>query len=141
MKNKFPIEQFKDQKELNTYLKYWQNILGLNDWVIKAKFATKEECDLECSSAEIHYKPMNKYAQILIRSGFEDDISVFRHCQELDLVHELMHCKIELMEYSDNIEGKSYELKQHQLVDDMAKSLLMAKYDIDLSWFEIEEEN
>lgn len=55
---------------------------------------------------------------------------------EKDLVHELLHCKYDWM----GCQGRTYEgvyldATEHQKLEEMAKSLIMAKYGVDYNYF------
>ena len=56
-------------------------------------------------------------------------------CHEQTLVLELLHCKYNIIERSNEYESKFLDDHQHMLLEQMAKSLIMAKYNIGLEWF------
>ena len=58
--------------------------------------------------------------------------------QEVALIHELLHCKYLLFEHSkSSIPDIQYGVSQHALIEQMAKSLFMAKYDLVFDWFSV----
>jgi hypothetical protein len=65
-----------------------------------------------------------------------DDEIVGKQPQELVLVHELLHCKISIL----NNDIGTYEVDMteyfyHSLLEQLAKSLIMAKYDLTFDYF------
>lgn len=127
------IEIFKSKEELNQCMKWWQEKLFLTDWIIKAKickgeyFKSNEKC-----SGENYFIPVNRCSQILIleKDDYEKENPLMKYCAEKILVHELLHLKFDL----STIEQEKNEI--HILVEQMAKSLVMAKYDLNLDYFE-----
>lgn len=74
-----PIEEFKTQEELNQCLKWWQDKLFLNDWIIKAKVCLPEEFVNEDACGENSMIFQNKQAMIRILDKQyypKDDISI-----------------------------------------------------------------
>lgn len=132
-----PVLHFADDGTLQAYLKYWQHVLHLDDWIIKAVLTDKKLTDDEgnelCGINE--YNAENKESHISI-SKKEHENSYIKHCEEQVLVHELIHCIIVIVANAEpNVEQTYFELIQHQLVEGMAKSLIMAKYGVDMDWF------
>jgi|GEM_PF-4646722 len=57
-------------------------------------------------------------------------------CHELTLVHELLHCKFLFTDNAPNTTESGFMgLAEHQLIEQMAKSLIMTKYGIKFDWF------
>lgn len=130
-----PIEKFTSQERLNESLKEWQARLFLNDWTIKAKITTdlKDESNHgECESCFV-----SKCAMIRIQSydAIKAGEWIQKQPQELVLVHELLHCKMALISRESTLEGAWWYETQHQLLEEMAKALIMAKYGLDFDWF------
>ncbi len=126
--SKQPIMKFKSDAELQACLAWWQERLGLRDWTIKAKITDELTCPTFLGENE--YLPTNKCALIRIRpfDTFRNDW-VAKQLQELVLVHELLHCKIfQISPDKETIEMVVFNQLQHQLIEDMAKALIMAKY-------------
>lgn len=132
-----PIEEFKTQEELNQCLKWWQDKLFLNDWIIKGYLVHGEEIPELGGESNVQW--VNCCGTINIRTAEEMSAGVQKQPHELILVHELLHFKYMGFEGVSTIEGIFYEEKQHQLLEQMAKSLIMAKYDIGFDYF-VEEE-
>lgn len=134
---KEPICEFKSQEELNRTLRYWQHVLHLDHWCIKARMtdkkllddASNELCGLTQLVAE------NCEALIDISSNV-DETSFMKRCDEHTLVHELLHCVSLLAQNTEpTIEELFYNTMEHRKIEMMAKSLIMARYDVDLAWF------
>ena len=71
-------------------------------------------------------------------STVEYDNEYTKHCEELTLVHELLHCAMPLFCNDDDsatMRDAWVELLEHQRIDMLAKSLIMAKYGVDIEWF------
>ena len=136
MKTKEPICIIKDKKELIELLKEWQHRLFLDDWIIKVAIVDKEELD-EDLAGHNSFIFTNKSAMIkLAKIEEEDNDRIAKCCMEYTLVHELLHCKMNLFSnLNSDYESAYLEAHEHQLLDEMAKSLIMAKYNIDLNWF------
>lgn len=132
-----PIEEFKTQEELNQCLKWWQEKLFLNDWVIKGYLVHGEEIPELGGESNVQW--VNQCGTIKIRYANEQPDGIMKQPHELILIHELLHFKYMGFEGVSTIEGVFYEEKQHQLLEQMAKSLIMAKYDIGFDYF-VEED-
>ena len=92
--------------------------------------------------AEVTYHSPEKNAVISIFRHSEefDAKSISKVCEQYLLLHELFHIKLDLpYDYLDNekdsIEKQALYSLNHQLVDTMAKSVLLIQYDLDFSWF------
>jgi len=132
-----PIITFANDEQLQESLGEWQARLFLNNWTIRAKIAPFKDIDAcgDCSANTVRM-----FAEIRIsehkKSWFED---VQKTVDELTLVHELLHLKIGKV-LSFNAESLSYPaecfaLEEHVLLEQMAKSLIMAKYNLPFEWF------
>lgn len=133
---KQPIMRFKDAEELQQATRKWQGILQLNDWLIKTKLVDEaiEKGDVTCDGINnvVH---STKTAVITISHCKDVDLA-FKHCEEMVLIHELLHCTIMAVENEDrNIEQCIYEEVMHQPIDVIARALLMAEYNLAFEWF------
>ena len=112
-------------------LEEWQERLGLQDWAIILRYNCKKEQmdDPEYSIGETNWETTNKCARICIISEEEfgkDKMLPFDF--EKTLVHELLHCKFSMIDKDLNTyEGIVAESARHQLIDDLARALIMAK--------------
>ena len=107
-------------------LNEWQERLGLQDWVIILRFNLFEE-DMNKSAGETIWNNVNKLAEIhIIRD--EDFNSLIPYDYERILVHELLHIKFGYLQSEpNNYEEQVFDEAQHQLIDDLARALVMAK--------------
>lgn len=135
---KEPIMQFKSEKEAKQCLKEWQHRLFLDDWIIKIVLCSEDKMLLKNCSGENEFERVSKSAVIRI-NNFENDSKdnyIVKICDECVLVHELLHCKYNWIKTKPNdIESIYYNDREHQMLEEMAKSFLMAKYNIDFKWF------
>ena len=110
----------------NELLEEWQERLGLQDWVIILRFNLKEE-DMENCAGVTRWNHINKIAEIHILRE-EDFKQPVPYDYEKILVHELLHVKFAyLQEEPNNYEQQVFDEAQHQLIDDLARALVMAK--------------
>lgn len=127
---------FENIEELIRYGREWQKRLFLDDWVIKFVLQPYDE------ETENHglckYQFSHKRALITIYNNIPIDDYIEKLCDEKTLIHELLHCKFLSLD-NGSYEGKVVDEHQHRLVEEMAKSLLMAKYNIGFDWFTPEE--
>ncbi len=131
-----PIITFKDNEELKKYLRYWQDILQLNDWHIKAELvdSIEEEIDSFETTGKNLLTFINKHSYIRIKREPEKS-KVVRDCQELVLIHELLHCEFAVQGNGEKIEQLLYETMHHQQLETTAKALLRARYNLPMEWF------
>lgn len=124
------------EKELVELLKEWQTRLFLDDWIIKVMFADKDDPDMEGLCGRNEFIIAINTSLIKIRKKEDYGDRLVKYCVEEILVHELLHCKYNWVERDyTSIEVAYYDTKEHALLEQMAKSLIMAKYDIPFSWF------
>lgn len=130
-----PIMIFENEDELNKSLKEWKKRLFLNDWNIKAYLAHGE--DIAGLAGESEAQWVNSCGVIRIRYGNEmPNDMIEKEPHEKILVHELLHFKMMSFTSSDmSIEDVFFDEKQHQLLEQIAKSIIMAKYNIKYNWF------
>lgn len=128
-----PVITFESQEQLNELLAYWQEKLFLNDWTIKVKLVDQEELE-DCQGRnDFIHSIMSSLIRI---SRHHEETSVTKECHEQTLVHELLHLKYNLMD----ADSKSYEstflsMEEHRLLEQLAKSLIMVKYNLSFDWF------
>ena len=146
-----PIEHFKNTEQFLTYAEWWRHKLFLDDWLIKFKLIddnTKTDSNTETDSNVVgmcNSNFINKEAVIIVKNTDVVDTLVTRNIAELNLVHELLHIKFEYLgcadvqdeELAELSEGEQvYYLQRHQALEQMAKTLLSVKYDLDFSYFD-----
>lgn len=112
-------------------LEEWQERLGLQDWAIILKYNCKKDSldDPDHSIAETQWETTIKCARIVIISAEEYGTCLMLPFDfEKTLVHELLHCKFSMIDKDlSTYEGVVAEQARHQLIDDLARALVMAK--------------
>jgi hypothetical protein len=129
--------EFEDTREAREYLREWQHRLYLDDWIIKLYLIEPSEDPENQGTVEIDSIHRCAIVRIAKYDKTANDY-IIRLCHEQTLVHELMHCKLDLVDNhdcSDTAEGKCYDGHMHNIIDTMARSLIMAKYGIGPEWF------
>ncbi len=116
-------------KELDL-LEEWQERLGLHDWAIKLAYNCKQE-DLSNPDwqGENTWNSSIKCSTIKIVSPevYGND-RIMKFDFEKTLVHELLHIKFGLLDIVDHTyESNVVDGLRHQLIDDLARALVMAK--------------
>lgn len=129
MIKKLPVEKFKDLAEAKKYLEEWKHTLFLDDWFIKLILEDKEIDCLENRSGCCDYVTQQHSAKIRLAHYLGDDFLV-KQCEEVTLVHELLHCKKGYMSDNDIV-----NIMEEQQIEDMAKSLIICKYNLPREWF------
>lgn len=128
-------EVFSSKEEINDCLKWWQEKLFLTDWIIKVSVC--EPCDFndDGNLGENSFDMVNKCCVIRILDKKYYGNRIMRYCAEKVLVHELLHCKYKWLSNDTSYKGKYVDVVEHGLLEQMAKSLIMAKYDLGLDYF------
>lgn len=127
-----PVTYFENKEEMKKYAKKWMHALFLDDWIIAIGYHTENEYPNE--NGHIEFDIENKTGRITLLKQAPDD-RIFKHCEELILVHELLHLKIGFLNAPDTVEGMLWEVHHHGLIYEMSKSLICAKYNLDYEWF------
>ena len=141
--NNKPIEVFKSVDQFKECCEYWQHTLFLDSWFIRFALTTDEIKDDEGNFlwgvCEHHTEGSAASITIYNKRDFESeetDDMWLKPCAELTLIHELLHLQFE---YSDATADTDNEMLRahftHSSLERMAKSLLMARYNLDKSWF------
>lgn len=129
------IERFLTVEQIAEVAEYYIKLLGLQDWMIR--YELTDELG-EGNGGENEYQFVNKYAVIRIRKTLPESM-LFRQPQELTLIHELLHCKFMLLD-NTNYDGIIIYEYQHQLLQDMARAIFNARYNLTnkfyMSWEE-----
>jgi len=108
----------------------WQERLGLQDWLITLRYNCKfEDLELDNCCGETNWEDTIKTATIKIVGEEEhgnDRIQAYDF--EQILVHELLHIKFGLISFTQqDYNGMVVSELRHQLIDDLARALVMAK--------------
>ena len=111
-------------------LEEWQERLGLQDWAIVLRYNCKfSDLELDNACGETDWEDTIKSATIRIISQEEhgtDRILPFDF--EQILVHELLHIKFGLLSFTQkDYNGSVVAELRHQLIDDLARAIVMAK--------------
>lgn len=123
---------------LQDSLEWWKKVLHLQNWCIKAVLTDEK---LEVDGRVVHGRNTTEYLKcesFIEISTVEYAGEYTKHCEELTLVHELLHCAMPLFCNDDDsatMRDAWVELLEHQRIDMLAKSLIMAKYGVGIEWF------
>lgn len=123
---------------LQDSLEWWEKVLHLQNWCIKAVLTDEK---LEVDGRAVHGRNTTEYLKcesFIEISTVEYAGEYTKHCEELTLVHELLHCAMPLFCNDDDsatMRDAWVELLEHQRIDMLAKSLIMAKYGVGIEWF------
>lgn len=133
--SKEPIMKFTDET-LQKSLKWWKKKLFLDDWNIKAKLLPQSEMGELAGLNE--FKFVNKSSLIKIVEIPDEERKEFitKVCDECTLVHELLHCMYNWEEGSSLYEQMYVDVIEHQKLEQMAKTLIMVKYNLPFKWFD-----
>ncbi len=113
---------------ISNKLAEWRERLGLQEWRISLNdcMSQKEMMD-ENASGFTEFQEVNKTARIEIMDPDEYGDRVIPFDYERILVHELLHLKLCLISETFG-EDVLQERVAHQLIDDLARALVDAKY-------------
>jgi hypothetical protein len=126
--------EFRSTEEAVECMLWWKRRLYLDDWIIKILLVPRHE--IEGYSGQNHFMHENRCAVIHIAIPDDDMRSrIIKQCHEKTLVHELLHCKYNWMQDDGSYEGKYLDICEHALLEQMARSLIMAKYGVPPEWF------
>ena len=132
-----PIMEFKTIEEAKACLKEWQKRLFLSDWIIDIKLCSPEEFKESNVCGENEFVMDSNCCVIRILKPEFYGERIVKYCAEQILIHELLHCKYCWISPPDgSLESVYYNTLEHSLLEQMAKSLFMAKYNLPFSWFE-----
>lgn len=135
---KTPIMEFETEEQLQSCIEDWKKVLFLQDWVIKGSLVDElHDANGNELSGNNSFQIPNKCSLIqIVRANDDIKSRIVKYCAESTLVHELLHCKYNWTEKNSNsIEYAYYEDLEHSLIEQMAKSLIMVKYDLPFEWF------
>lgn len=119
-----------NDKVVNDLLQEWKERLGLENWIITLKYNCKfEDLELENCCGETNWEDTIKTATIKIVSSEEyGKDRLIDYDFEQILVHELLHIKFGLLSFTQqDYDGKVVAELRHQLIDDLARALVMAR--------------
>lgn len=132
-----PIIEFKDEAQAYECLKEWQTRLFLDDWIIKIQLEESPViCDgKECSGMHNSEYSIKTSVISIYQKAFEEN-RITKHTAEHTIIHELLHLKYPMYNFEtespQDIESREMT---HALIEQMAKSLIMVKYNLTFDWF------
>lgn len=121
--------------ELEYYTKWWQEKLFLTDWVVVSRLCAPDDFKEQGNCGENEFDLVNKSCVIRILDKKYYGDRIMRYCAEKILVHELLHCKYNFVANDNSYEGVYFDTMEHALLEQMAKSLIMAKYDLPFEYW------
>lgn len=131
-----PIIEFLSQEQAVTCLKEWQHRLYLDGWIISLDFADYRDMPEVGDAGYCDFQMVNKCAVITLCNSAGCKGGIAKFCQEETLVHELLHCVFNFAGYdAGSYDSRYRDIMQHQEIEMMARSLIMAKYGIGPDWF------
>jgi hypothetical protein len=125
--------KFENREQAEKYLREWQHRLFLDDWIIKINLVDCIDDEENCVG-KVDYNREYLYANIRIKKELNED-AIDTQCHEKVLVHELMHLVILQTENYEDIQNLYWNEKQHQIMERMTRSLILAKYDLSFDFF------
>lgn len=128
-----PIMKFENLEQAKECLKEWQHRLFLDDWIIKINLVDCIDDNEDCMG-QADYNREYLYANIRIKKELNED-TIDKQCHEKILVHELMHLVIPQTDNYESIENLHWNISQHQIMERMARSLIMVKYNLSFDFF------
>jgi len=132
-----PIIEFKSQEQLDACLAEWQERLFLSDWIIKAELQDNPIAleGKECSAMHDSEYSIKTSVIIIYKKAYEEN-RISKHAAEHSLIHELLHLKYPMYSFAvETPQDIEFREMTHASIEQMAKSLIMAKYNIQFSWF------
>ena len=135
---------FENLDEAKKCLDEWQERLFLTDWHIQLNLGEDDITESDDLVGYVDYSRSGKTAYIGLankKNGFDSPKDkVTKYCAEKTLVHELLHIKMDVIcgcftRTGLCLEQIAFYESQHALLEQMAKSLIMAKYNVDFDWF------
>lgn len=112
----------------------WESRLGLQDWNIAISLVEPDDLD-DGNAGESDVQWVNKCGTIkLLKKEYYPKNCLIKQPHEEVLIHEMLHFKFYALQPT-SLEAYYYDMKQHQLLEEIAKALFMAEYNLTPSWF------
>ncbi len=111
------------EEQLNERLKYWQEKLRLQDWIIEVKISRAKEL-MQDTCACVHWTLSKKMGSIKILDpiDYPDDVMGVRD-MENDLIHELLH--LHFAPINDRLNDNDfYSMFEEQAIESIAYGLI-----------------
>ncbi len=133
-----PVMVFKNDRELNECVKWWQSKLFLNNWWIVAHLVDSKEIPNHAGENHFVHETHSSVINVAKLTEQQRKDGIVKSCDEETVVHELLHLKYNLVGFDDD--NCSYEqcyldMNEHALLEEMAKSLISVKYDLPQEWW------
>lgn len=117
---------YHSQAELDEAVAYWQVVLGLRDWRIKATLSYRHEFDDEYQQGLCKVTEISRDARIwILRHEDYPADATYPQDQETTLVHELVHVHIHPLEPEDYDER--LEIAKEQAVNALSDGFVRLK--------------
>jgi len=113
-----------DESEQQKKLKYWKDVLTLDQWDIVAKITRDKNMDLEKSQGTVSYRLCGLEALIKQMDPIDWESTDFSYDMEVSLVHELLHLVLAPMEVED-----SHKVHEEQAINIIARALVGLRRD------------
>jgi hypothetical protein len=111
-----------DEVEQQEKLKYWKDILTLDQWDIVAKIVRSKDMDLEESQANINFRICGLEAIVKQMDPIDWHNTDFDYDMEASLIHELLHLLFAKFKHED----EDGELEE-QVINIIARALIGLK--------------
>lgn len=83
---------YKAQDELDTALAYWQDVLSVRDWDVRARIVRADAMKIEGAIGTCFRTSENRTAYIQLLDPIDyPETCLWEQCHEKTLVHELLH--------------------------------------------------
>jgi len=127
-------EYFETTEELLKCFKKWQPRLGLSDWNIGLALVEPNDMD-ESRAGESDVQWVNKCGTIsILKKEYMPKDMLIKQPHESTLIHEMLHFKFFMAE-PNSLEQFYHDTFQHQLLEELAKALFLAEYNLPPKWF------
>ncbi len=134
-----PVLEFESEEQLQECLNWWKEQLFLDHWIIKGILVDPPLFDSNGAQLQGHNSFLiesNSALIEIVRPNEDMKSRVVKYCAEQILVHELLHCKYNWTKAPNTFEGIYCDVSEHSLLEQMAKTLIMVKYNLPLKWFQ-----
>ena len=120
-----PCKRGKSESATIDLLGKWQSLLQLNEWVITLNDnVSPNDMQLQNVAGECIWDDVHKCATINLIDEKDYGDRLLPYDKEKTLVHELLHIKFCMF---DGVGDELFNRLLHQLIEDMAKSLIRAE--------------
>lgn len=133
-----PIMVFENIEQAYECLDWWKSKLHLEHWVIHLAIIPYFESPLDSTyMGKCISDHVNNCGMIYLASHETlSENCIMTLCDEKVLVHELLHLRYPSIVDSTNYASAYMDIEEHRKIEELAKSLIMVKYDLPFSWFD-----